>query len=52
MGRGDWKMLSEVTSSMTSDRESFHVEMQLDVTENDEKIFSREWTFAIPRDHV
>jgi putative CocE/NonD family hydrolase len=52
MGRGDWKVLSEVASSMTSDRESFHVEMQLDVTENDEKVFTREWTFVIPRDHV
>ena len=52
MGRGDWKMLSEVASSMTSDRESFHVEMQLDVTENTEKVFSRAWTFTVPRDNV
>jgi putative CocE/NonD family hydrolase len=52
MGRGDWRALSEVASSMTSDRASFHVEMQLDVSENDEKVFSREWTFTIPRDNV
>jgi putative CocE/NonD family hydrolase len=52
MGRGDWGMRSQVTSSMTSDRDSFHVETQLEVHEGDERIFSREWKFAIPRDHV
>ena len=52
MGRGDWNVLSEVTSSMTSDRASFQVAMQLDVSENGEEVFSREWTFTIPRDHV
>jgi hypothetical protein len=45
-------MLSEVTSSMTSDRDSFNVETQLEVTEDGERVFSREWSFTIPRDHV
>jgi uncharacterized protein len=52
MGRGDWSTLSEVTSSMTSDRESFRVETRLEVSENGRRIHSREWTFSIPRDHV
>jgi hypothetical protein len=52
MGRGDWSTRSQVTSSMTSDRDSFHVETQLEVHEADERIFSREWKFSIPRDHV
>jgi uncharacterized protein len=52
MGRGDWNMRSQVTSSMTSDRDSFHVETQLEVHEGDERIFLREWKFAIPRDYV
>jgi putative CocE/NonD family hydrolase len=52
MGRGDWSTVSEVSSSMTSDRDTFYVEMGLIVTENDEKVFSREWTFTIPRDNV
>jgi uncharacterized protein len=52
MGRGDWSMLSEVTSSMRSDRDSFLVETRLDVSENEQQIFSREWSFSIPRDHV
>jgi hypothetical protein len=52
MGRGDWSMLSEVTSSMTSDRDNFHVQARLDVSENGEQIFSRDWSFSISRDHV
>jgi hypothetical protein len=52
MGRGDWSTRSQVTSSMTSDRDSFHVETHLEVHEADERIFSREWKFSIPRDHV
>lgn len=52
MGRGDWKALSEVTSSMTSDRESFYVQTQLEVTEDGKKVFAREWSFTIPRDNV
>jgi hypothetical protein len=52
MGRGDWSMLSEVTSSMSSDRDSFLVETRLDVTENGESIFRREWNLTFPRDNV
>jgi uncharacterized protein len=52
MGRGDWSMLSEVASSMTGDRDAFHVQTRLDVRENGEQIFSRDWSFTFPRDHV
>jgi len=52
MGRGEWHMRSEVTSSMTSDRETFHVETELLVQERGEEIFRRAWRFAIPRDEV
>jgi len=52
MGRRDWQTRSDVTSSMTCDAETFHVESTLDVYENDEKIFTRSWTFDFPRDHV
>jgi hypothetical protein len=45
-------MLSEVASSMTSDRDTFHVQTRLDVSENGKQIFSRDWSFTIPRDHV
>jgi len=52
MGRDEWSMRSEVTSSMRSDAQSFNVETQLRVQENEEEIFAREWQFTIPRDHV
>jgi uncharacterized protein len=52
MARGDWRTSAEVTSSMTCGRESFHVEMRLDVREGDEPVFEREWKLSFPRDHV
>jgi len=52
MGRSDWQTRSDVTSSMTCDVETFHVESTLDVYENGEKIFTRSWSFDFPRDNV
>jgi uncharacterized protein len=52
MARGDWRMLSEVTSEMTSDVEAFHVTTTLEVTENEAQVFARTWTYRFPRDHV
>jgi uncharacterized protein len=52
MGRGDWQTLAAVESSMTSDADSFHVETELTVTENEDEIFTRRWSFAFPRDNV
>jgi uncharacterized protein len=52
MGRGDWRMQSEVTSEMTSDLEAFHVTTTLEVAEGDAQVFARTWTFRFPRDLV
>jgi hypothetical protein len=52
MARADWRTLAEVTSSMSSDAETFHVETTLDVYENDEKVFTRTWKHDFPRDGV
>jgi uncharacterized protein len=52
MARGDWRTVSEVTSAMTCDRDSFHVAMRLEVREGDEQVFEREWKLSFPRDHV
>jgi predicted acyl esterase len=52
MGRGDWSMLSRVTSAMTSDAEAFHVTTTLEVTEGDATVFERSWTHRFPRDLV
>ena len=46
MGRGEWSALSEVTSSMTSDRDNFHVQVRLQVNEDEEQVFSRDWRFS------
>ncbi|MGH3061704.1 MAG: CocE/NonD family hydrolase, partial [Gaiellaceae bacterium] len=52
MGRGDWRMRSEVTSAMTADAEAFHVTTLLEVYEGAARIFARTWTHRFPRDHV
>ncbi len=52
MGRGDWSMRSEVTSSMASDPEAFDVTTTLEVHEREEWIFARTWTYRFPRDGV
>jgi uncharacterized protein len=52
MRRGDWSMRSEVRSSMTCDAETFGVEAELTVVENNDAIFSRMWRLRFPRDNV
>jgi putative CocE/NonD family hydrolase len=52
MARDDWRIVSEVTSSMACDRDSFLVEMRLDVRDGAEALFEREWQLSFPRDHV
>jgi uncharacterized protein len=52
MGRGDWRVLSEVTSEMTCDAEAFDVTTTLEVAEGGERVFRRTWTYRFPRDHV
>jgi predicted acyl esterase len=52
MARDGWRTRSQVTAEMTSDAESFHVTTRLEAIEGEDTVFEREWTFAIPRDHV
>jgi hypothetical protein len=52
MAREGWRTRAEVRSSMTCDRESFHVETRLEVHEGEERMFEREWQHSFPRDHV
>jgi hypothetical protein len=52
MGRGDWRMCSEVTSAMTADAEAFHVTTLLEVYEGAARIFARTWAQRFPRDLV
>lgn len=52
MARGDWRVRAEVRSEMRCDAHVLHVTSTLDAHEGDERVFSRTWTFAFPRDHV
>jgi uncharacterized protein len=52
MARGDWRMLSEVTTAMTADAEAFHVTSLLEVYEGSARIFAQTWTHRFPRDLV
>jgi putative CocE/NonD family hydrolase len=52
MARGDWRVRAEVQAEMRCDAHVLHVTSSLDAFEGDERIFSRRWTFAFPRDHV
>jgi len=52
MGRGDWRVRSEVTSAMTADAQAFHVTTLLEVYEGAARIFTRTWAQRFPRDLV
>jgi uncharacterized protein len=50
--RSDWCTLLESRNHLDSDADTFHFTAELRAHEGDECIFEREWTFAIPRDHM
>jgi hypothetical protein len=52
MARAGWAARAEVTSTMSSDAESFHVTSALDAYEGETRVFARTWTWRFPRDHV
>jgi putative CocE/NonD family hydrolase len=52
IARGDWSGRAEVTATMRSDAEAFHVTSELTAYEDDEQVFARRWEHRVPRDHV
>ncbi len=50
IGRNAWRTRVETTSAMSSDATTFYVTNGLDAYEGDTRIFTRTWTFTIPRD--
>jgi hypothetical protein len=52
IARGDWSGRAEVTASMRSDVEAFHVTSELTAYESGEQVFTRRWQHRFPRDHV
>ena len=52
LARGDWSTRVETTSVMTSDADSFLLTDTLAAYEGEQRIFSKSWSIAIPRDLV
>ena len=52
IGRGDWRTRVETNSFMTADAATFRVTNMLDAYEGDTRVFSKTWTFTVPRDLV
>jgi hypothetical protein len=52
IGRGDWRTRVETNSFLTADAATFRVTNMLDAYEGDTRVFSKTWTFTVPRDLV
>ena len=52
LARGDWRVDVRTTSTMSSDRERFHLVDRVEAYEGDELVFDRAWERAVPRDHL
>jgi putative CocE/NonD family hydrolase len=52
LARGGWRIRTETTTVQTATECAFLITTSLDAYENDARIYSRSWTFEIPRDHV
>lgn len=50
--RGDWHARTETYTALECTEEEFRVHATLDAYESGERIFSRQWTESLPRDHV
>ncbi|MEK7329146.1 MAG: peptidase S15, partial [Chloroflexota bacterium] len=50
--RGDWRVRLETSSVMTSDATTFRVTNTVDAYEEHTRVFSKTWTFTVPRDHM
>jgi len=50
--RGSWQIRIETESKMTADATHFYVSNLLDACEGNTRVFTKSWTFKIPRDLV
>ncbi|MFW6324915.1 MAG: CocE/NonD family hydrolase [Desulfovibrionales bacterium] len=50
--RGDWNVRTETQTIITSTAKHFHIHARLDAFEGDERVYSKNWSKAIERDHV
>jgi putative CocE/NonD family hydrolase len=52
MTRGDWDIRTESRTVLTASRDTFHLHAQLDAFEGEIRVFTKNWSFDIPRDGV
>jgi len=52
IGRNDWRTRVETSSRMSADTESFYVTNILDAYEGNTRVFTKTWSFTVPRDLV
>jgi putative CocE/NonD family hydrolase len=50
--RNDWEIETRGRTVMTCTSTDFHVRAELDAFEGDKRVFSHNWQYTIPRDHV
>lgn len=50
--RGAWSVKSETRIEFTASANEFLVKARLEAFEQDRSVLVRDWTLAIPRDHV
>jgi hypothetical protein len=47
--RGEWRIAMDTRMSVTSDKDNFYLDAELDAWEGSTRIFSRNWSRSIPR---
>jgi len=52
LARDDWRIRTETRTVMTSDKDNFYLEADVDAFENDARVFCRTRYCTIPRDLV
>jgi hypothetical protein len=50
--RGKWQVKTVTRTVLTSDAASFYLRAELDAYEGDKRVYSDNWDYVIPRDHV
>jgi len=50
--RRDWKISTRTRTRLRADPECFYINAELDAFEGEERVYSRNWNIAIPRDFV
>jgi hypothetical protein len=52
MHRGDWDIRTEGRTVLTASKDSFHLRAWLDAFEGEARVFTKNWSFDIPRNGV